>query len=308
MKQKILLLVTLFSLSIINSQEIDGINYQITSASSNLVSVIAKTPKYTADITIPLTVLIGTETYTVTEIADIAFQNCTGLTSVNIPNSVTTIRNYVFWNCSALTSITMDSVTSFGTNAFYNCVALISINIPNSVTQIGSGAFQNCTGLTSVNIPNSVTQIGAQAFRGCTGLTSVIVDIVIPLFIFPDDFHGVTIGNIPLYVPSGSESAYNAAAVWQDFMSINSTLGIVDNDLSTSISIYPNPTKDILKINLINTIDAEVYLYDIQGRLILNKEINKEVSTLDISHLHSGVYILNIKTDIGTVSKKIIKE
>ncbi|MGM9687107.1 MAG: leucine-rich repeat protein [Bacteroidaceae bacterium] len=56
------------------------------------------------------------------------FNNCSGLTSVTIPNSVTSIGHHAFSGCSGLTSVT----------------------IPNSVTSIGSYAFSRCYGLTSV--------------------------------------------------------------------------------------------------------------------------------------------------------------
>ncbi len=112
----------------------------------------------------------------VTSIGGFAFQNCTGLTSVTIGNSVTSIGNYAFNDCRGLTSVTIpNSVTSIGEYAFYNCTGLTSVAIPNSVTSIGGAAFQFCTGLTSVAIPNSVTSIGGFAFNGCSGLTSVAI-------------------------------------------------------------------------------------------------------------------------------------
>ena len=79
-----------------------------------------------------------------------AFSNCSGLTSVTIPNSVTSI-----WP-----------------DAFYGCTHLTRVTIPNSVTSIWMGAFEGCSGLTSVTIGNSVTSIGDNAFYGCSGLTS----------------------------------------------------------------------------------------------------------------------------------------
>ena len=112
----------------------------------------------------------------VTNIGNSAFRYCTGLTSVTIPNSVTSIGTSAFENCTGLTSVTIpNSVTSIGTSAFENCSGLTSVNIPNSVTTIGMGAFAYCSSLTSVNIPNSVTSIGTSAFENCTGLTSVTI-------------------------------------------------------------------------------------------------------------------------------------
>ena len=112
----------------------------------------------------------------VTSIGSSAFEDCSALTSVTIPNSVTSIDWYAFEGCSALTSVTIpNSVTSIGYRAFYGCTGLTSITIPNSVTSIDWYAFCNCSGLTSITIPNSVTSIGNGTFSGCTGLTSVTI-------------------------------------------------------------------------------------------------------------------------------------
>ncbi len=101
-----------------------------------------------------------------------AFEKCTGLTSIVIPNSVTSIGSWAFNGCSALTSINIpDSVTSIGCWAFDGCTGLTSVVIPNSVTSLSG--FAGCTGLTSVVIPNSVTFLAG--FNGCTGLTSVVI-------------------------------------------------------------------------------------------------------------------------------------
>ena len=115
-------------------------------------------------------------TYSVTSIGSYAFQNCSGLTSVEIPNSVTNIGSFAFNGCSGLTSVVIpNSVTSIRDNAFNGCSGLTSIEIPNSVTSIGGGAFSGCSGLTSIVIPNSVTSIGGSAFSGCSGLTSIVI-------------------------------------------------------------------------------------------------------------------------------------
>ncbi len=149
--------------------------------------------------------------YAVTAIGSSAFRNCTGLTSITIPNSVTSIGKEAFQGCTGLTSITIpNSVTAIGTAAFSNCSNLTKIlveegntaytsiegvlfsnekttlvaypaakapdyEIPNSVTAIGDYAFSDCVGLTSVTIPNSVTAIGNYAFYRCIGLTSITI-------------------------------------------------------------------------------------------------------------------------------------
>ena len=112
----------------------------------------------------------------VASIGNYAFEDCTGLTSITIPDSVTSIGNDAFLDCTGLTSITIpNSVTRIGNNAFNYCTGLTSITIPNSVTSIEDSAFKYCRGLTSITIPNSVTSIGYAAFEHCTGLTSITI-------------------------------------------------------------------------------------------------------------------------------------
>lgn len=103
-----------------------------------------------------------------------AFMNCTGLTSVVLPNIMTIIDEKAFAGCTGLTSVSIpNTVTEIGELAFQNCYALASITLPNSLSGISKQSFANCTSLTTVSIPNSVTSIGAMAFAYCTNLTTV---------------------------------------------------------------------------------------------------------------------------------------
>ena len=96
-----------------------------------------------------------------TSIGYYAFYECTGLTSITIPESVTSIGESAFYN-SGLTSITIGSgVTRIGYSAFYGCSKLTSITIPESVTSIEGGAFENCTGLTSITFNGTIAQWNA---------------------------------------------------------------------------------------------------------------------------------------------------
>ena len=150
---------------------IDGICYN-TNFETKTAEVISY--GYSGDIVIPSTITYFDHIYSVTTIGSYAFQGCTGLTSIDIPNSVTSIGQSAFANCTGLTNITIpNSITSIEQSTFENCTGLTSITIPNSVTSIGTHALDGCTGLSSITIPNSVTSIGNYAFYGCTGLTSI---------------------------------------------------------------------------------------------------------------------------------------
>ena len=157
--------------------------------------------EYQGNVVIPEEVTYMNRTRKVTSIGGSAFYDCSGLTSITIPNSVTSIGNGAFAGCSGLTSVTIgNSVTSIGHNAFNSCSGLTSVIIPNSVTSIGGGAFAYFSGLTSVTIPNCVTSISYSAFRNCSGLTSVTIPnsvTSIESYAFRDcsGLTSVTIGN-----------------------------------------------------------------------------------------------------------------
>lgn len=109
-----------------------------------------------------------------TSIGDNAFDFCTNLTSVQLPNTIASIGYRAFYHCKLMTAFNIpSSVTIIGNFAFCYCEKLTSIIIPNSVVSIGDNAFANCYGITSVEISDSVVSIGNNAFYFCNKLTSI---------------------------------------------------------------------------------------------------------------------------------------
>ena len=153
----------------------------------------------------------------VTEIYNAAFQNCASLTSVTLPNGLTGIANQTFSGCTSLTSVTIPtSVNAINNYAFQNCTSLTAINIPNNVASFGQGAFSGCSGLTSVTIPSGVTSIGNSVFSGCTSLTSVTVNATTPPVLGGTTVFSNT-NDCPIYVPTGTLSAYESASDWSRY-------------------------------------------------------------------------------------------
>ena len=76
--------------------------------------------------------------------------------------------------------------------------------------------------------------------------------------------------------------------------------------LKDSISIYPNPVKDILQIESVGVAIDKVKIYDLSGRLLDSYSFNS-YNQIDVSDLQSGVYILKIETKHSTLQRKLIK-
>ena len=148
----------------------------------------------------------------VTSIGDHAFEGCTSLTNIIIPDGITSIGMYALSSCGSLTSVVIpDSVTSIGDHAFFSSYSLASVVIGDSVTNIDMFAFCLCLSLSRITvsenndvyksvdgnlytkdgetliqyavgksddefvIPDSVTTIGLGSFSACFSLTCIVI-------------------------------------------------------------------------------------------------------------------------------------
>ena len=243
-KQLILTLLALFASVNAFADYIDGIYYSFSGGEATVTSNSSNS--YSGDVVIPETVTDKNDnTYTVTSIGYQAFYNCSGLTSVSIPNTVKTIGESAFQNCTGLTSIDIpDGVTTISKYAFYGC-GLTSLFIPKSVTSLVR-AFPSCVNLESIVvddenptysspnncnaiirmnnmtlvqgcsntvIPDGVTSIGLDAFRGCSFSTVSIPESVTSLNDWA--YGGATINDIviPTSIKSIGESCFSGATI-----------------------------------------------------------------------------------------------
>ena len=218
-------------------------------------------------------------------IAAYAFADCSGLTNINIPNSVISISNVAFSRCSCLASISVasdnpnydsryncnaiietetntliagckntiipNSVTYIGEMALSGCTSLTTVDIPNSVTNIGDHAFSGCSSLTTVNIPNSVTTIGHSAFSGCESLTTVNIpnSVTTISFMAFDSCTSLTNINIPNSVTAISNYAFEGCSNLTNISIPNSVTNIGNGAFSDCSSLttinIPNSVTNI---------------------------------------------------------------
>ena len=199
------------------SYAIEGDNASVTNADNA-----------NGEIKIEASVSINGKTYQVTSIAEGAFQGCTGLTSVEIPNSVTTI----------------------GQNAFNGCSGLLIIKIGNGVKEIGNKAFANIA-------TNSVTTRAED-----TGLKVYCEADVLPSTA-TDAFENSPIDKGTLIVKDEMVMAYKYAMPWNGFGSI---IGIttdirniaIDADKAFIFDMQGNRIDNVRKgVNIIRTRDGK---------------------------------------------------
>ena len=254
--------------------EVDGIYYNIISASDLTVEVTYKgnsydeiSNEYSGEVVIPSTVSYKSKTLTVTSIGERAFYECSGLTSVTIGNSVTSIGYYAFSNCTSLKDLRIEdgettlslgdeSYYSYkGKGLFYDC-PLESLYLGRNIqyqtgSDYGYSPFYGKTTLKSVTIGNSVKSIGDRAFSDCGGLTSVtignsVTSIGEEAFYYCSNLTSVTIGNSVTSIGRGAFSGCNGLTSITIPNSVTSIGNYAFSGCSglTSITI-PNSVKSI---------------------------------------------------------------
>ena len=265
-----------------------------------------------------------------------AFEDCSYLTSMIIPNTITVIETYAFTG-SGLISITISgSVTMIGPNAFIYCRSLLSITllnlVPNSI-YLGMGVFMNegsfwNQGMCNLIVPSSavsayqstevwqefnivgggilVNTVSNYSVCGYTegnkmyntNATAMVSASARNGFKFVNwTKEGIEISTDSLYSFTVTEDIELVANFFEDI-----EVGITETTSpSDLVKLYPNPVSTTLYIEIGNVKkNSEVKIYSIQGALLVNTKGNE----IDVSSLPSGIYIV----EVNGVCKKLVKQ
>ena len=182
-------------------------------------------------------------------------------TTYTVPATVTTFTTSAFEGCTALAQINLpNSLTDMSLRTFYGCTSLKEVTLPDGVTRLMGFNFTDCSALEKVTLPEGITYIGNNAFYNCSALTEMTVLATTPPTLGTDVFLNVS-RDIPVYVPATSLADYQAADVWSEFnLQGTSTAGLPAAVMPESIRIY-NGT-------LHNPQQLHLTLYDMQGRQV----------------------------------------
>ncbi len=150
-----------------------------------------------ADLVIPSRILVNGEYHKVTTIDSIAFENCSWIRSVTIPNTITSVGWGAFQYCQNLTTVNWcENVKEIDGYTFRGCSSLETINRTSKVETIGYSAFANTSldelsaenwaglksiggsafseaKLASITLSSSVSSVGIEAFSSCENLKTV---------------------------------------------------------------------------------------------------------------------------------------
>lgn len=179
---------------------------------------------------------------------------CDNTENVSIPNEieeckVTAIGSFAFENCTNLKKVTVpDNVKSIGICAFSSCIALSSVIFNEGLQSIGISAFEYCTSLKSLTLPSSLKAINGWAFEGCKNLEMIVFNEALETigeWAFKD-CEKISAIQIPQNVKKIGERAFGGCLSIQSFSVIGSNKyyssdfsGILYNKDQTALIAYP---------------------------------------------------------------------
>ena len=202
------------------------------------------------------------------------------------------------------------------TPSFFNCNNVGANTVMFTATDT-AGNTDTCTATVTI-----VDNIGPAI--NCSAAITVTVDEGVP-YTIPDygatgdvtatDNCSVTISQSPSpgtqFTGSRTESIIMTATDGSGNtttcafnLTIDETLSTADNRLQKAVQLYPNPAVNTVYIDATIAVQY-IEVYTIDGQKVV---ATTAVSQLDIAHLHAGIYFVNIQSEKGWLTKKLIKK
>jgi hypothetical protein len=278
----------------------------------------------------------------ITAITDHTFQQ-TGLTGIELPESVTTVGVCAFQTARKLAAINLDNVTEIkswalgetaltsavvkkvrflGSCAFYTCPELETVVLEKAV-QTGEWSFQNCAKLKKVTLPNTLESLDGGTFSGCSALESIVIPNSV-LFLGGWCFEKTAITEIFASWENPGDLITDENIFGADEGKINFTWKVPENLKSVYGDEFlgypveigePMGNKTVyLKANIFysagnlvitNLSGYNAFVYSLDGRLVSRFGISDNHHVVPLS-LTAGIYFFNATDGSKTAISKFI--
>ena len=158
----------------------------------------------------------------ITNIEEEAFSFCHFKGELVLPQKLTTIKPAAFQHCQFSGELKLpQTLISIDNGAFASNQQLSGIlEIPDNVQSIGSTAFADCSRLEGIIFPAHLESIGANAFNNDFGVNKIICKGLIPPYLLPGVFNGISKENFTVEVPETAIEQYQTAIGWNAFKHI----------------------------------------------------------------------------------------
>ena len=202
----------------------------------------------------PFGYIFGTIKYT-NSLVEVEQTYSGGVRTSYIPNSLKTIeitdcseiQDGAFENCSMVEIITIpQSILTIGNNAFKNCSSITNLRMSNEVKNIGKFAFENCISVNNFIIPNSLENIGDSAFLGCVGLNDIYYKGTI------EDWANIKLGNTNSNPMSNALNLY-ILDLYGDVIFDDNVYSLI-TDLNISNNIFTINSKSFIGLDCVTSI------------------------------------------------------
>jgi len=103
------------------------------------------------------------------------------------------------------------------------------------------------------------------------------------------------------------ERALSQAEVTALYTEANPTTAI-SNELENKVSVFPNPAQGKFTLELTEGENAQVEMFDMQGKSVLSQKVSEKESDFEVSSFAKGLYVLRVTNDKGVFTKKMLLE
>lgn len=178
----------------------------------------------------------------------------------------------------------------------------------NLTTQINLGNVPGISSFTNLFLDDIHLTNAGNYFVACVMYATIYGETPVGLTQNLNDMWGTPFTNMPTNV----QKLIMQQVAWQTVTNLSSWTGVSgvlssENFNKSNFLIYPNPVKDILKIQNINNLQInKISVFDVFGKKIL--EENQNTTSINIQNIQSGLYFLEIESDGKTSLNKFIKQ